>query len=362
MAGKAMILLALCVYLAAATAAISSSAPDAAAPAPSAVSAPDEILPLRGVAMQIQRVDWIDRYAESIDEIAALGADTVMLVVDARQQDGSSTRIYLDMRMTPTPEQLGRLIRHAKDLGLRVVIMPLVLLDSPRGTEWRGTLKPESWPAWFNSYRDIIIHFAWIAEGSGADVLVVGSELVSSERHLDEWTRTISVVRETFSGLLTYSANWDHYTPIGFWDQLDLVGKNSYYRLGQDHTVTVPEIQSRWQQIQQELLAFQRRVGKPILLTEVGWCSMQNAAHEPWDYTRRDLPLDMDLQRRLYEGFFHSWHGRPELGGYMIWDWSPDRGGPEDAGYTPRGKPAEQVLRQWLAKPGWHVSSGADTP
>src|SRR5690606_14969558 len=78
-----------------------------------------EGLPFIGAGMQIQRVDWIDRYRQSIDEIAAVGGDTVLLVVDARQENGSSSRIYLDMRMTPTPDQLSALIRHAKSRNLR---------------------------------------------------------------------------------------------------------------------------------------------------------------------------------------------------------------------------------------------------
>src|SRR5438067_798938 len=47
-------------------------------------------LPYRGVTMQIQRPDWMDKYKKSIDEIAAVGADTVKLVIDARQENGSS--------------------------------------------------------------------------------------------------------------------------------------------------------------------------------------------------------------------------------------------------------------------------------
>jgi hypothetical protein len=39
----------------------------------------------------------------------------------------------------------------------------------------------------------------------------------------------------------------------------------------------------------------------------------------------------------------------------MVWEWTPGDGGPNDRGYTPEGKPAEQVLRQWLAKPRWDV-------
>ena len=310
-------------------------------------------LPYRGVAMQIQRVDWIDKYEQSIDEIADVGADTVLLVVDSRQENGTSSHIYLDMRMTPTPDQLSALIDHAKKRKLRVVLMPIVLLDNPKGNEWRGVLKPDSWDDWFNSYRDMITQFAWIAQGHGVDVLVVGSELVSSEPYADQWTTTIAKVREVYKGNLTYSANWDHYTSFPYWDQLDLIGMNCYYKLGNDKDVTKPEIESRWREIQNNILKFSREKAKPILFTEVGWCSLENAASEPWDYTKMDLPADNDLQKRLYEAYFDVWYGNPHLGGFMMWEWPP--GEAEEKGYTPKGKPAEQVMREWFAKKTWTV-------
>src|SRR5437867_2232139 len=53
-------------------------------------------LPFRGVAMQLQRVDFMDNeYQKSIDEIVDVGADTVLFVVDSRMENGSSSRIYL---------------------------------------------------------------------------------------------------------------------------------------------------------------------------------------------------------------------------------------------------------------------------
>src|SRR5439155_22859488 len=117
----------------------------------------------------------------------AVGGDTVLLVIDTRMEGGSSCRIYLDMRMTPTPEKLGELIQHAKKNNLRVILMPIVLLDNPKGTEWRGTIVPNEdrggWEDWFESYRSMLNHFSWIAQNNGVDVLVVGSELVSSEKH-----------------------------------------------------------------------------------------------------------------------------------------------------------------------------------
>src|SRR3954467_10138458 len=230
--------------------------------------------------------------------------------------------------------------------------MPIVLLHSPRGaTEWRGTLKPESWEDWFVSYREIMKHYAIIAEAGGVDVLSVGSELVSAENRVDQWHRLIRMVRKIYHGKLTYSANWDAYTRVPFWDQLDLIGMNSYYTLGNDSKVSVDEIVDRWRGIQRDLLAFQKRQGRPILFTEVGWCSLANAASEPWDYTRTSLPVDLELQRKLYEGFFKAWQGNPALGGFMFWEWTSGEGGPADRGYTPENKPAEKVLKEWLAKP-----------
>jgi hypothetical protein len=335
--------------------------PAAAAAAPSTAPAPLTGLPYRGAGMQIQRVDWMDKYKKSIDEIAADGLDTVSFVVDSRQENGSSARIYLDMRMTPTPQQLGDLITHAKDKGLRVILMPIVLLDAPRGTEWRGRIAPAGdnggWESWWDSYRSMILHFAWIAQSYGVDVLSVGSELVSTEdqRFLGEWHKLIAETRKVFKGRLTYSSNWDHYTYVKFWDQLDLIGMNSYWKLGDNKDVSVDRIKQRWADIQAELLSFQRKVGKPLMFLEVGWCSLANAASEPWDYTRTDEALDLDLQKRLYEAFFQSWYGKPYLGGFIVWEWTPGDGGPGDRGYTPAGKPAEDVLRQWLKKPRWDV-------
>ncbi len=362
MSGRPIIVVAVLIYLCAVGCALWPSDSQAKNPSDSTrvSSFPIAVpagLPYRGVGMQIQRVDWIDKYEHSIDQIADLGADTVLLVVDSRQENGKSSKIYLDMRMTPTPPQLGELIDHAKSRKLRVILMPIVLLDNPQGNEWRGTIHPDSWDDWFDSYRDMITQFAWIAQGHGVDVLVVGSELVSSESKVDQWTATIKKVRETFKGNLTYSANWDHYTSLPFWDQLDLVGMNSYYKLGEDRNVTLQEIEARWRDIRKDLLSFQAKVHRPLLFLEVGWCSLANAASEPWDYTKDEEPIDQDLQKRLYEGYFDVWYGNPALGGFMIWEWPPNDGGPDDRGYTPQNKPAEATLRHWLAQPPWKVGT-----
>jgi hypothetical protein len=314
-------------------------------------------LPYRGVAMQIQSMHSLDEYHKSIDEVAAIGADTVSIVVDCRQENGSSSRIFMDLRMTPGPAELAGLIKHAKERNLRVVLMPIVLLDNPRGNEWRGTIKPESWDDWFESYRAMMSHYAAVAEQNGVDLFVVGSELVSSETKAAEWTKTIRAIRNVYKGQITYSSNWDHYRSVPFWDKLDLIGMNSYWNLGKvgadtldRREITPATVQKRWAEIQEDLFLFTRSTNKPLILLEVGWCSVTNAAHEPWDYTQTTVGVDPELQKILYQGFFQSWWGNPSLGGFMIWEWTPGEGGPQDRGYSPEGKPAEKVMREWFKK------------
>jgi hypothetical protein len=321
-----------------------------------------EGLPLRGVAVQLQDVHQMEPYLKALDEIAAVGADTVEFVVSARMENAGNSRIFIDQRYCPSPAQLKELIARAKQDKLRVMLMPIVLLEAPRGNEWRGTIKPEiegrsAWDEWFDSYRDLQRHFATIAQETGVDLYVVGSELVSTESHSAEWTKTIRMVRSIYHGMLTYSSNWDHYIDIPFWDQLDIIGMNSYWEMAKKGSpASVEEVVGRWREIQKDLMAFSNRKGKPILLVEVGWCSMANATYEPWDYTKLDVPLDLDLQRRLYEAFFRAWYGNPNFAGFMIWEWEPFApGGPTNRSYTPKGKPAEKVLRDWLAKGPWEV-------
>ena len=315
-------------------------------------------LPYRGFAMQVQRIDDVMDYGRSIDKIQGTGSDTVLFVVDSKQENSTSTRIFLDMRGEPSQEKLGALIDYAHGKNLRVILMPIVLLEAPKGAnDWRGSIQPEVWEDWWDSYREMIHHYTTVAEAHHVELFVVGSELVTAEHYVEQWTRTIRQVRKEYHGLITYSANWDHYTTIPFWDQLDLMGMNSYYKLGDNASVTVKEINKRWADIRDHILQFSRKIKKPVLMTEVGWCSQANAASEPWDYTKdaSEVPLDLELQKRLYESYFETWYGQTGFAGFMLWSWTPNASGPQDRGYTPEGKPAEEVLRRWLAKGPWQV-------
>jgi hypothetical protein len=310
-----------------------------------------------GLAVQLHGgTDVYDKYHPLLPEIAALGANSVLFVVHGWQDHAGSLDLRIDVKKTADAQELGRLCDLAKSLGLRVILMPVVLLDAPRNNEWRGKIIPagHDWDVWFKRYNTFIQHFARVAERHRVDVLMVGSELIKTETYTDRWKRIIEEVRQNFRGKLGYSANWDHYqtSKIGFWGELDYVGMTTYYELARGPNPAAAEVDRNWEKVKKEILAFQREVNRPILFTEVGWCSQEGAAHEGWNYyaNQKATAAGHAEQEMLYQAFIRAWGGEPSIGGILWWEWDPTPGGMDDYNYTPRGKPAERVLRHFFTE------------
>ena len=310
-------------------------------------------VPWRGMSIQLRKGPGaLETYGPLLDQLADLGANTVLLSVAGYMEHARAQSIYIEARHTPSPQDFKTLIRHAHQRGLRTIVMPIILLKHPRGSEWRGVIDPPRWDEWWKDYRDFLKYFADQAADARADAFIVGSELVSTERNTRQWETTIWTARAHFNGLLGYSANWDHYKPIKFWHLLDFVGMTSYYTLADHKNPTTDEIVARWRPIYQEIMNWRRSLGKPLVLTEVGWCSQEGAATAPWNYYQNmhATPAGHEEQRRLYEAFLRVWDDAPGLLGVMWWEWTAEPGGPSDFNYTPRNKPAEKVLRRWFAQ------------
>ncbi len=307
-----------------------------------------------GIAIQVDTSDKpVEMFGPLIREVAGMGADTVLIGADFYQKNAASGRLYLNPEKTPTIPQWSKLIGIArKECGLKVVLAPKILLADPVGSEWRGVIQPPSWSQWFRQYRRIINHFADIAQTGGVEVLMIGSEMVSAEKHTEEWLEVIRQVRRRYRGQLTYSANWDHYQPVKFWHALDLIGMTSYYKLSDEVCPPVDALVKAWQPIKRSILDWQKDIGKPILFTEVGWCSQEGASIEPWNYYHKQEATRKGHveQRNCYEAFMRVWSDVPQVGGVIWWEWTTYGGGKDCYNYTPKGKPAEKLLRDWFAK------------
>lgn len=321
--------------------------PASASPHPAAESKPrPPVRFVRGIAFGHYSDIRTPLLVTRLREIRSLGANYVSFVVSWSMRDVRSPQIARRRGHTPPDKALLSMANRAHAQGLRVLLFPLLEIRQRKPLEWRGTLKPSSWDKWWRSYRRFMLHYARIAQRARAEMLCVGSELVSTEKMRTRWSALIAEVRALYTGPLIYSANWDHYKPVAFWDLVDFVGLTGYYRLAKSHEATEATMLASWQRHRDRIVTWSRRLGRPVLFTEVGYPSVDGGSVYPWDYTRRAKP-DLEEQRRAYSAFSRAWSGVEQLKGVFFWDWY-GKGGPKHTGYTPRGKPAESLIRRWF--------------
>ncbi len=301
-----------------------------------------------GLFVSTDEPDQRRRYYQTfLDEIAALGATDVSLVVRWSQQDIRATEIAPRAGVTVDDAVLVEVIEMATKRGLRVFLLPILHLEAKKRGEWRGKLKPGSWDRWWASYQRFILHYALLAHRAGVEMLAVGSELATAERYEQRWRSLIKAVRDRYKGKLTYSANWDHFEPIAFWDALDVVGVTAYQELSKRKHPTLGQLVEGWKPFEHRLKAWARRHEHRYIFTEVGYPSNPHGAARPWDHREKGQSRP-GLQLRCYQSLYKVWQTDPSLDGLYLWNWF-GHGGLQDKGYTLRGKPARYVIERWFA-------------
>lgn len=284
-----------------------------------------------------------------LKEISGLGVSHVSLVVSWSMEHVNATNISPRLGYVTPDNVLRRMIRQVKAKGLSVFLFPILDVRKRKIGQWRGTIKPGSWDQWWRNYYQFILHYAEIAAQEKVDLFCVGSELVSTETMHGRWKVLITRVRKKFKGELVYSANWDHYEPVTFWDLVDRIGLTAYYKLSDNSKASEKELLKAWQKVRNKLVSWSRKLGRPFIFTEVGYPSRDGGAVEPWDYTK-STPVDLEEQRRALSAFARAWHGKSQLNGVVFWDWY-GQGGKNCTRYTTKGKPAAQVIVRWFSSP-----------
>jgi hypothetical protein len=231
-------------------------------------------------------------------------------------------------------------------------------VDVRDGT-WRGQIAPVDPGAWFASYAEMMEHYAILAREMDVEMLCVGTEFVTmtDSRYLAGWTGVIDRVRSLYPGLLTYAANGaspaDEFTSVSFWSQVDLLGLDVYTPLTSKMNPTRQELVDGWRRNREghDMVAafrnFQSAHGKPLVFTEVGYRSLDGTNRAPWDW-QATASADPGEQADCYEALYQVWSGETAwMQGLFWWSWRVPAPGPGDTGYSPWGKPAEDVLRAW---------------
>ncbi len=328
--------------------------------------------PVVGFAISFHHTDDLPSFLKVVDELAALGVNSVQVVTPAFQKDGASQDIEVVPGESARRADLIKLLQYAKAKGMTTALMPIVLFSEPRGNEWRGKINPQDWDVWWASYRRMQDYFLDIANKAHVDDYAVGSELLSTEKETRRWVSLITHVRRHFHGRLYYSTNWDHYQVPTFWKYLDMIGISCYWDMTTYADTDPPSARAlaqRWAEIRKDVLEFAAQEDRPVVFTELGYPSLPWGLKDPWNYVdTKGVKSAPEVQLLGYQAFLDAWGdllmrrataaGRADgFAGVYFYSWQPwDKGGPGDIGYGIKGKPASRLLANWLKK--WRVAMG----
>ena len=318
--------------------------------------------PIRAVTLDARR-----RPSEAaLDEIAQLGA-THVAVIPFGWMSGTDVPA---VQLRTDPDWYAESDAGIRDLHARLARRGIGLILKPqlwiRGGGWSAEVAFEQeahWEAWEADYRRFALHYARLAADLEADrrprsrgVFVLATELAAAMQQREAFWRTlIAEVRAVYPGRLTVAANWyGDADVLPFWDALDLVGVQAYYPVSDEHTPSADDLESGWREIAGQLRALHEASGKPVLLTELGYRSVDGAAAEPWRWPERGETGEpaYALQADLYDAALGTLWALPFVEGVVLWKAHPEPSAERHRlDFTWQDKPAESVIaRRFLAE------------
>lgn len=269
--------------------------------------------------------------------------DTVVLAIVALQDTPHSESIDYQGSHMPKDEELVEIIEYIKSLGLRVILKPMV---NCRDGVWRAHINffdkevpcEPKWSNWFRSYYEYQLHYARIAEETNCEMLIIGCELVQTERKEKYWRGLIKEIRNSYRGLITYNTDKYQEEEVKWWDALDVISSSGYYPINQ------------WDKNLDRIEKVVKKYQKPFFFAECGCPSREGSSYIPNDWTHVG-ELDLEEQSDYYTMMFEKCKNRKWMKGYVCWDWTSNM--MEDpiinAGYSVFGKPASNVIHHFYS-------------
>lgn len=249
---------------------------------------------------------------------------------------------------------IRRAIVQAHALGLSVMLVPHLWVESK---EWRALIDPgsdEGWRRWEASYRKYVLGWAEIAEQTHVELFSLGVELRSwvTTTRAPSFLKLAADVRARYHGLLTYSGNWDDVADTCIWSAVDVVGINAFFPLTDHDGATPEELWEGGEKVQELVAELAATTEKPVLFTEMGYTTRPNPAKDPWSWPEDmdRVVIDQPAQAAAYRGLLGPALEAPRgFAGFFVWRVYAD---PDDVsqepefGFSPRGKLAELPLRE----------------
>jgi hypothetical protein len=196
--------------------------------------------------------------------------------------------------------------------------------------------------AFFDSYRDVAVKYAGLAESAGVELFSIGTETENlfrtrpsggayTNQFLPQLQALVAGVRSVYGGAVTYDQSSELYfrpatyggSTAGGADlfndlDLDVVGSSAYFPLAATspgRVLSVSELENAWESVfQSYLLPMHAKYGnKPIVFTEVGytddldspWQSAAGEGSAARAHAAGTSTPGMQQQANIYQAFFN---------------------------------------------------------
>ncbi len=241
----------------------------------------------------------------------------------------------------------------AREKGLKVFLKPHIWFFHGAYTGDFELSSEEDWQVWEQNYMNYILDFALLADSLDIEVFSIGVELKNFVHNRPEfWNVLADTVKKVYKGKITYSANWDNYNNIPFWNKMDFMGINSYFPLSDKKTPTLEDLLIGWEEHYLAIKEYREEFSISVIFTEYGYKSIDYLANEPWNPDNSG-GVNLEAQKIAYEAIYEKFWTEEWFAGGFIWKWydyHESAGGENNKNYTPQNKPAEDAIRSAYEK------------
>ncbi len=270
--------------------------------------------------------------------------DHIILALGALQDTPHSEKIDITGPHIPTDEELLKVIEHARTLGLKIILKPML---NCRDGEWRAFINffdhevpcEPKWSVWFENYMSYILHYAELAQQTNCEMLMIGCEMVMTERKEEYWRELVRRVRQVYHGPVTYNTDKYQEGEVKWWDCLDVISASGYYPTG------------KWEENLDRIEQVVKKFNKPFFFAECGCMCKEGCTVAPNDWTYQGK-YNLQIQADYFKEMFEACSKRSWVEGYGFWAWTNVLNDSEDLddGYGVYGKPSCQVIKDFYTK------------
>ncbi len=336
---------------------------------------------MAGIEFQPQvDLTWLGYTALALRNLQAIQANWA-IYTPGWEVHATQPYLHYTPGRTPLNAEMVMLVKQAQALGIRAAIFPTPRFDRFHTDYWAAAPRtPDWWQVWFESYRAFAVHYAELAQQSGADALILGGEWTAaaiSEGRLpdgspsnapsnadDLWRMILRDVRTRYQGRILWAMPATPEIPSpAFLDTVDGIYLLVSVPLSDQESPSKEVLlQSAERWTAEKLAPFAQQVGKPVILalaypsargTATG-CLQEAGRCLPWEAfsppnLRPSFTLDLAQQAYIYEAFLNAINTRPWINGFVSRGYYP----PailQDLSASVHGKPAADVLWYWFPR------------